>query len=151
MKLVVDLPKVGKTKVLEIDEQGKLSVVLKPGEFVARFDPRGCLIGEVGPWVELTRENTLWTQRQVLGLDGADVLLGRRRLRIAYNGEVMGIDEKGESEPVYAKMHFEGYSPEARCLAQVMLAAYVGMMPSMAVVDGAAKLLPPPERSVCRN
>jgi hypothetical protein len=43
----------------------------------------------------------------------------------------------------------EGYREEARCAGMVLLATFMSMMPSMAVVDGHPARAPAPDGSRC--
>jgi hypothetical protein len=152
MKLVAGVKDHGSGTAVALDAQGGLSTGLAPGKVIGRFDPAGCMIGQDGVWVELTRAGALWTQRDQLGVDGPDIVMGHRRLRIQADGEVIAIGLDGKPEPNdITTLRFTGYTAEARCCAQVMLTTYMAMMPSMAVADGVARTIPPPKDSVCKG
>ncbi|HXI35306.1 MAG TPA: hypothetical protein VNH80_00160, partial [Burkholderiales bacterium] len=48
-----------------------------------------------------------------------------------------------------ATMAIRGYSADARCASLLLLATFMAMMPSMAVVDGHPARAPAPEGSRC--
>lgn len=153
MKLVATAKGIGTSTAVALDAQGNFSTGFSPGETVARYYPQGCLIGSDGPWVDLTPAGELWTLREMMKVDGDEIgLSNKRRLRIQPDGLIVTIDAQGRLEDnEHSSLRFVGYTPQARCCAQVLLTAYLAMMPSMAVSDGVAKTLPPPQDSICRG
>ena len=146
-RLVLEVAGQRPRTVLTMDAEGGLEVALGPG-VVARLDPRGCLYGEDGVWVEETREGQLWTLRGVTPVEDGVLRLGARGLRIRDDGVVA--DEPPSDVPVVAGVfRFVDLRPEGRCAARILLQAWLSMMPSMAVSDGHPVELPPPADSVC--
>lgn len=136
---------------MSLDDQGDLRTVLSGGlgpkdRVIARLDPRGCVAGDDGVWVERTRTGTHWTLRGQFDVQGAR-LMAPRPLEVQSNGDVYVILETAEASTPMA--HFDGYRPEGECAALLLLTTWLSMMPSMAVVDGSPIELPPPDPSVC--
>jgi len=152
LRLVVSAPGQDATLAPMLDARGDLRTGLTgPGKAVARLDPRGCLVGPDGVWVEVLPNGDVWTPREIIDLDGP--LLRRppaSTLRITKGWAVETLSASGEVQSTpYGSLRFEGYRDEARCAAQVLLATFAGMTPGMAVVDGNAIRLPRPEGSNC--
>jgi hypothetical protein len=144
LKLVLDTPQGGTVEVLALDADGNLRVSLSGPDPVARFDDRGCLTGPDGVWVEQTRSGNLWTQRALIDVAECTLSFPDRTLTILPDGKVQAGDE-----PLVGLFRFEGYDQRSCCAARILLAAFLSMMPSMAVSDGVAPILPPPGDSVC--
>ncbi len=134
--------------VLSMDETGSVSVALAAGE-VARLDPRGCLYGPDGVWVEETRDGRLWTLRGVTPLVDGVLQLGARGLQIRDDGLVVEVPPAQPAGIDVGTFRFTGLQPSGRCAARILLQAWLLMMPSMAVSDGNPVKLAPPADSVC--
>lgn len=154
MTLNIDSPD-GKFTLFRVDSNGKV-FLSKPFRIdeIAQLHSDGCLIGfdqskdkrEV--WVERTSRGKFWTQHQEFSLQDERLKLGNHDLWIDTQGKVVKItDDKREPTGIV----FSGYRPEGRCAAQMLLVAYMAMLPSMAVADGVARELPSPKHSLCRK
>lgn len=150
--LVVETPGSQPVEILSVDARGVLRGGPAGGQpELARLDGRGCLTGDDGVWVELTSGGELWTLRQVFAVDGETLLVGGKRARIAPDGSISFTGPDGATlDDRYGSFRLTGYRPEAACAARILLVTYLSMMPSMAVVDGNPRTLPPPEDSLCR-
>ena len=49
------------------------------------------------------------------------------------------------------KGQLEGYREDATCAGVLLLATFLSMMPSMAIVDGHPAMTPAPEGSLCND
>lgn len=152
LRLVVKGPDGGTSPVLTLDAQGNLTApFVGEAKALARLDARGCLVAKDGVWVERLANGDLWTLRQIVHVEG-DLLRQPPgpTLRFAPDGTVESLSPTGAVEPaVYGSLRVEGYGPDARCAAQILVTTFTGMMPSMAVVDGKPVSLPRPAGSVC--
>jgi len=150
--LVVETPGSQPVEILSIDARGVLHGGLAGGQReLARLDGRGCLTGNDGVWVELTSGGDLWTLRRVFAVDGEALLVGGKRVRIAPDGTISFTGPDGAPlDDQYGSFRLTGYRPEAACAGRILLVTGLSMMPSMAVVDGNPRTLPPPEDSLCR-
>jgi hypothetical protein len=151
LALVVRAPNQAARRVLSLDAQGRVSVSLLGPPLDARLHPQGCLVGPDGLWAELTPSNTIWTAHEILALDHDCIKLSLgASLCIAPDGKVSRREADGRVEPnTYGSFAIEGYREGARCGGLILLAAFMAMMPSMAVSDGVAMNAPAPADSRC--
>jgi hypothetical protein len=152
LKLIIRVPPNPMYTVVSATADGTLRMGLPgaPG-VTAKIDGRGCVIGADGVWAELTSDGNLWTTHEILKVVGGAIqLAGGRSARIASDGSIQFLAADGKIEPnTYGAFSFEGFRAETGCAAMLLFAVYMASVPSMAVVDG-AKPLPPPPGSRCR-
>lgn len=140
---------------MALGEDGSLRIPLmlqSPSEWGKTIlDPRGCLVDGVEVWADQTAGGKIWTLRQEMATATCALQLPTAWLVIDKDGFVQRQkDPKGKPDPNEpATLRFTGFKPEGCCAARLMLAAYLGMMPSMAVSDGNPIALPPPKDSAC--
>lgn len=73
-----------------------------------------------------------------------------RSLCVATDGKVETRTANGAAESQrFGTIAIRGYGSDARCAGLVLLATFMSMMPSMAVVDGHPARAPAPEGSRC--
>jgi hypothetical protein len=151
LALTVRAPNQAPRRVLSLDAQGAVSVTLLGPPLTARLDPQGCLVGPDGLWVELTPSDKIWTEHEILEVDHDCIKLALgASLCIAADGKVSRHEADGRIEPnTYGSFAIEGYREGARCGGLTLLAAFMAMMPSMAVSDGVAAHAPRPADSRC--
>ena len=116
----------------------------------ARLDPKGCLVGPDGLWTELSPDGSLWTQHESLPVHGATIELPTGGLRIEPDGAVDRLGADGGIESA-GMLVLEGYRPDAQCAGKLLVATFMAMMPSMAVVDGHPAMAPAPAGSLCNE
>jgi hypothetical protein len=141
-------------RILTLDADGRVEVATLGGPALAvRLDPRGCLVGPDGLWAELTPTGGLWTPHAQLDTDGAAIVLPEgAALRITADGTVVRVERDGHIDPnARGTLYLQGYRPGVECAGLLLLAAFLTMMPSMAVVDGHPAMAPPPEGSLCNE
>jgi hypothetical protein len=137
--------------VLALDDKGHLDVSLfSHRSGAATLDSQGCLAGRDGLWAEWTPRDQVWTPHETLAVAGNCIQLANgRALCLAADGKV-DVRAKDEAEvKAMGTMQIRGYRGEARCASLVLLATFMSMMPSMAVVDGQPAHAPAPEGSRC--
>jgi hypothetical protein len=142
--LVMTLPNGEARTVLSLNAQGSLDISLfenKTG--AATLNAQGCLAGKDGLWAEWAPRDRLWTPHEALDVAGDCLAMSASRsLCIAADGK---IETRAPNEPPPPKelptMAIRGYGPEARCASLLLLATFMSMMPSMAVVDARARRL----------
>jgi hypothetical protein len=137
--------------VLALDNKGGLDVTLfSHRSGAARLDPQGCLAGKDGLWAEWAPRDQVWTPHETLAVAGNCIHLANgRALCLAPDGKV-DVRAKDEAEVrAMGTMQLRGYRDEARCAGLMLLATFMSMMPSMAVVDGKPARAPVPEGSRC--
>ncbi|GEM_PF-2910315 len=145
----------GPAYAMVLDEDGKVRMPLLSASLgLAEYpflDSRGCIGTAFDVWADQTKGGTIWTIRQEMKTTECGMQLATAWLMIDKDGVVRR--QKGPktgpdpSQPPTLK--FEGFTPKACCAARLMLAAYMGMMPSMAVSDGNPIKLAPPKNSAC--
>ncbi|MEM9072710.1 MAG: hypothetical protein AAGE52_29665 [Myxococcota bacterium] len=108
-----------------------------------QLDTRGCIFGQISSrndvWAEITPRATVWTSREEVALTGDQVSNAHT---LSSEGVVLSLRPGSEGTEL---AHFEGYAPEARCAATLMLHVWMATVPSMADPEE----LPPPNDSVC--
>lgn len=142
-----------RASLISVDGNGRIVIPLMAmgsgaGGQESRLDSRGCLVGPGGVWVDQTARGVLWTLRQEMTTRTCAIQVGPSRwLEIGEDGNVTSPEEREAKTP--PTMRFLGYKPEACCAARLLLAAFLSMMPSMAVSDGNPVALEPPKDSAC--
>jgi hypothetical protein len=153
LALTVGAPHQPPRRVLSLDAQGQVTISLFGNSVAppARLDTQGCLVGPDGLWAELTPSDKIWTAHEILDVDHDCIKLALgASLCIAADGKVSRREADGRVEPnTYGSFAIEGYRDGARCGGLTLLAAFMAMMPSMAVSDGVAMKAPPPADSRC--
>lgn len=137
--------------VLALDDKGHLDVTLYSHRSgAATLDAQGCLAGKDGLWAEWAPRDQVWTPHETLAVAGNCIQLASgRALCLAADGKVE-VRAKDEAEvKAMGTMQIRGYRDEARCASLVLLATFMSMMPSMAVVDGQPANAPAPAGSRC--
>ena len=137
--------------VLSLDDKGHLDVTLfSHRSGAATLDQQGCLAGRDGLWAEWAPRDQVWTPHATLAVAGYCIQLASgRALCLAADGKVE-VRAKDEAEVrAMGTMQIRGYRGEARCASLVLLATFMSMMPSMAVVDGQPAQSPAPVGSRC--
>jgi hypothetical protein len=137
--------------VLSLDAKGQLDVTLfSHRSGAATLDAQGCLAGRDGLWAEWAPHDQVWTPHETLAVAGNCILLANgRALCLAADGKVE-VRAKDEADVrAMGTMQLRGYRDEARCAGLMLLATFMSMMPSMAVVDGKPARAPAPEGSRC--
>ena len=104
-------------------------------------------------WAELTPSGKLWTAHALLDTEGPAIRLpDGPSLRIARDGSVERVERNGEvAHSGDGRIQLEGYREESTCAGVLLLATFLSMMPSMAVVDGHPAMVPAPEGSLCND
>jgi len=138
--------------VLSFDAKGSLDVSFiesKPG--VAQLNEQGCLVGGDGLWAEWAPHDKLWTPHETLDVAGDCLVMSSSRSQCI--GPDGTIEVRAKNEPPLPKdlgtMAIRGYGADARCASMLLLATFMSMMPSMAVVDGKPARAPAPDGSRC--
>lgn len=151
MALAMTTPGRPPVRPLTLDAQGRVTVAILGPPLYAKLDPRGCLVGPDGLWAELTPDGKLWTAHEVIDVEGTTIKLAAGAgLRIGKDGAVERIDNSGAVEPnSYGSIAVEGFRQDAPCGGLLLVAAFMSMMPSMAVSDGHPARAPAPAGSLC--
>jgi hypothetical protein len=142
MRLMLEVEGGPPAPAVSLDATGGFRTALTGADPVAQLDPRGCMVGEDGVWVELAPDGSLWTLRERTPTERGRAAFTGRPLAIETDGSVRADDGK-----VIARL--DGYRPEGLCVGLLLVQAFRAMMPSMAIVDGRPVELPPPEPSAC--
>lgn len=132
--------------MMQMSADGELVLPAFMSRPFGRLGEDGCLVSQNRVVLELTPSGKLWTGRELMHANGDRLESGATTFTLRDDGTLTR-DAPGEAVQTWARL--EGYRPEARCTAFVMLATLMTMMPSMAVSDGAAPWLQPPADSLC--
>jgi hypothetical protein len=139
--------------VLALDDKGRLDVsMFRHRSGAAKLDTQGCLAGSDGLWAEWAPRDQVWTPHETLAVAGNCITLANgRALCLAADGKVELRATDLADLRAMGSMQIRGYREEARCAGFVLLATFMSMTPSMAVVDGHPARAPAPDGSRCTS
>lgn len=147
MKLLLLRTQGTEFELLSLAADGSVTVPLSPDQGSSfRIDGRGCLLTKGGVEVEFTPEGDVWTLHSIIRVRRPGELLGEGDVELGADGVVAMMTFDADRREI---ARIEGYRPEGRCAALLLVGTFLLMMPSMAVADGVAPILDPPAGSRC--